>query len=136
MTTLSQAGIGPSGPGSPIRRHQPRTWRLALEATSLGLLTVILAFSGLLLVLIPQRIAQRPGQAGVIVVHLERSGGLRLWNQPISEASLFPLLWRGVRDRRPLQLRLITDAGVPWGRVQDIAARARALPVPLELQLP
>jgi len=116
------------------RSHGP--WQPSLAAISQGSLAVVLALAGLLLVLVPQRIAQRPGRAGVIVVHLERRGGLRLWNQPIHEASLFPLLRRASRDRRPLRLRLVSDAEVPWGRVQALAAQLRGLPFPLELQLP
>jgi len=70
------------------------------------------------------------------VVHLERRGGVRLWNQPIAEASLYPILLRASRERRPLRLRLVSDAEVPWGRVEAIAAQVRGLPLPLELQLP
>lgn len=130
---------GPSrGPswGGLDTKAEPSLGQLLLNAPCLGLLTVLLALAGLLLVLVPQRMAQRPARSGVIVIHLERSGGLRLWHQPIREAELFPLLERAVRDRRGATLRLVSDAEVPWGRVQAIADRARAFPYPLELQLP
>ena len=136
MTHPTPAGSGACQSATAIDQRRPRPWQPAVEAASLGLLSAVLAAAGLMLVLIPQRIAQRPGRAGVIVVHLERTGGLRLWNQPIAEVTLFPLLWRASRNLRPLKLRLITDADVPWARVQAIASQARALPIPLELQLP
>jgi len=128
--SLSSAG------GGIIGGRSRYAWQPPFEALLLGSLTVTLALAGLLLVLVPQRIAQRPGRAGVIVVHLERRGGVRLWNQPIAEASLYPILLRASRERRPLRLRLVSDAEVPWGRVEAIAAQVRGLPLPLELQLP
>jgi hypothetical protein len=127
-TGSARAGYGGVGSQAP--------WQPSLAAICQGSLAVILALAGLALVLVPQRIAQRPGRAGVIVVHLERRGGLRLWNQPIREDTLFPLLQRASRDRRPLRLRLVCDPEVPWSRVQAIADQAQVLPFPLELQLP
>lgn len=99
-------------------------------------LSVGLAVSGLLLVLLPQRLAQRPAARGVIVLQLDPLGRLRLWNQPIDAASLMPLLQRAARDPRRPRLRLQPEPGVPWGRVQALAVQLETLPLPLELQLP
>jgi len=111
-------------------------WAAALERASLGAMAVALALAALLLDLVPQRLAQRPARQGVIVLHLAADGRLRLWNQPLSPAQLLPLLNRAARDPRRPRLRLKPDAGVPWGRVQALAAQLESLSLPLELQLP
>jgi hypothetical protein len=107
-----------------------------LEAIALAGLGVGLALATLLLVVVPQRLAQRPAREGVIVLHLDPLGRLRLWNQPITAAALMPLLQRAASDPRRPRLRLQPAAGVPWGRVQALATELERLPLPLELQLP
>ena len=111
-------------------------WDRHLEATALSAMAVGLALATLLLVLVPQRLAQRPARQGVIVLHLDPEGRLRLWNQPIAPGALRPLLQRAARDPRPPRLRLRPAAGVPWGRVQALVSELETLPLPLELQLP
>ena len=106
------------------------------SAAALGLLAVALSLSGLLLVLVPQRLAQRPARQGVIVLHLDRSGGLRLWNQPLPATALMPLLQRAARTTNPPVLRLRPDREVPWRTVQVLAGELERLPLSLELQLP
>ncbi len=120
----------------PARLAGERRWERGLEATALAGMAVGLALAALLLVLIPQRLAQRPARQGVIVLHVDPRGRLRLWNQPIAPATLMPLLQRAARDPRRPRLRLRPDAGVPWGRVQALAAELERLPLALELQLP
>ena len=115
--------------GQPCREH----W---LEAVALSGLAVGLALATLLLVLVPQRLAQRPARQGVIVLHVDPQERLRIWNQPIAAATLMPLLQRAARDPRRPRLRLQPAAGVPWGRVQALASELERLPLPLELQLP
>jgi len=116
--------------------EREQSWERCLEGTALGAMGVGLALVALLLVLIPQRVAQRPAGQGVIVLHLDRFGGMRLWNQPIATAALVPLLQRAAREPRRPRLRLQPDDGVPWGQVQALAAELETLPLPLELQLP
>jgi hypothetical protein len=118
------------------RQAGPPRWEPWLEAVALSGLGVGLALATLLLVLVPQRLAQRPARQGVIVLHLDPLGRLRLWNQPINAAALMPLLQRAARDPSRPRLRLQPAAGVPWGRVQALASELERLPLPLELQLP
>lgn len=115
--------------GKPCCQH----W---LEAVALGGLGVGLVLATLLLMLVPQRLAQRPARQGVIVLHLDPLGRLRLWNQPIAATALMPLLERAARDPSRPRLRLLPASGVPWGRVQALASELERLPLPLELQLP
>lgn len=124
-------------PGSTRGWRQPDlAWDGGLEAVGVAGLGVALALAGLLLVLVPQRLAQRPAGEGVIVLRVDPLGRLRLWNQPIAGTALMPLLQRAARDPRRPRLRLRPDPGVPWGRVQALAAELETLPLPLELQLP
>lgn len=106
------------------------------DAAALAALSTALCLATLLVLLVPQRLAQRPARQGVIVLHLDPQGRLRLWNQPISAAALMPLLNRAARDPRRPRLRLQPDPRVPWGQVQALAAQLDGLSLPLELQLP
>ena len=136
--TLSSPRPGDGTPPARLSRlvagEEP--WGAALQAGLLAGLAVALALAGVLLVLVPQRLAQRPVRQGVITLHLDQGGRLRLWNQPIRQSDLLPLLRRAL-DRRPsLRLRLVPAPSVSWGSVQAFAASLESLPVALELQLP
>ena len=78
---------------------------------------------------------------GVQTVRVDSGGGLRAWNQPIRPQDLAALL-DAARSRRRgsdgegVRLRLVPDAGVPWGTVKGLVARLEATGLPLELQLP
>jgi biopolymer transport protein ExbD len=115
---------------------RPALW---LDSIALGLLSVALCATCLALVVIPQRLAQRPAAEGVIALHLDAQGQLRVWNQPIRPQDLAPLLTRA-KAPAPLPsgpiLRLIPDAGVPWGVVQQLVSRLEKNGLELELQLP
>lgn len=104
---------------------------LALVGTALAALTTAL-------VVLPQRVAQRPGGQGVVAVHLDGAGTLRLWNRPIRAQELVELLNRRASGPAGAQgvLRLIPDPGVPWGVVRQVAAGLENTGLPLELQLP
>jgi hypothetical protein len=122
-------------------RHPAGTMRVGfwLDGLGLGLLGVALSLLLVGLVTVPQRRAQRPGSSGVLALHLEADGGLRLWNRRLSEAELSALLRQAARrPGPPPRLRLIPAAAVPWGsvreRLETLAASDAALP--LELQLP
>ncbi len=112
---------------------------LWLDSVALGLVCVALCATCLSLVVIPQRLAQRVAQEGVIALHLDAQGQLRVWNQPIRPQDLAPLLLRAKSaEQLPTApvLRLIPDAGVPWGVVQQLISRLENNGMELELQLP
>ncbi len=114
----------------------PLSWLDGLGLAGLGLaLSLVL----LALVTVPQRRAQRPGGEGVLALHLEADGALRLWNRRLSDDELSTLLRQAARrPGPPPRLRLIPAAAVPWGAVRErleaLASHDGALPV--ELQLP
>jgi hypothetical protein len=88
------------------------------------------------LLLLPQRLLQRPLAEGVIAVHLESGGRLRLWHQPISPDALATVLAAAAR-RQPLPpLRLVPDPQVPWAEVRRALVLFHRGDLPLELQLP
>ncbi len=111
-------------------------WGPALDAAALGAMATALALLSLALVLVPQRLAQRPASQGIVSLHLGADGRLRLWNQPLPSAQLAAVL-QGLKDGpgRPT-LRLIPDPAVPWGAVQQLMERLGRSDLPLELQLP
>ena len=115
---------------------RPALW---LDSVAMGLVSIALCATCLALVVIPQRLAQRTALEGVIALHLDAQGQLRVWNQPIRPQDLGPLLMRaqapGTRATAPV-LRLIPDAGVPWGVVQQLVSRLENNGLDLELQLP
>ena len=88
------------------------------------------------LLLLPQRLQQRPLAEGVVAVHLEPGGRLRLWHQPISAAALAEVLRAAARRRPPPRLRLVPSPAVPWGEVRRAVATVNQGVLPLELQLP
>jgi len=109
-----------------------------LDAIGLGLVGSALAVLATALVVLPQRLAQRPGGQGVLALHLDGAGTLRLWNRPIRAQELVELLNRKAssQDRGDAVLRLIPDPAVPWGVVRQVAAGLENTGLPLELQLP
>jgi hypothetical protein len=111
--------------------------RIWLDGLAPGALGVALSFLLLGLVVLPQRRAQRPGSEGVVTLHLEADGGLRLWNRRVGETELNALLRDAARRPGPRpRLRLIPDAAVPWGAVQERLETLAEGDLPLELQLP
>ena len=101
-----------------------------------GLVAVGLCGFAAGLVLLPQRIRQRPLAEGVIAVHLEPGGQLRLFHQPIAPDALSGVLAAAAR-RRPLPpLRLVPHPQVPWGEVRRAVVMFDRGALPLELQLP
>lgn len=88
------------------------------------------------LLLLPQRLLQRPMAEGVIAVHLEPGGRMRLWHQPITPAALSGFLAAAARRQPPPRLRLVPDPQLPWGEVRRAMALLDRASLPLELQLP
>lgn len=123
--TASEARAG-------ILRVGPMLDGLALNLMAAGLCLLLAA-----LLTVPQRIAQRSGSRGVLALHLEADGGLKLWNRPVQERELRQLLAAaGERQSRGLRLRLIPDPALPWGVVQERVATLERSGLPMELQLP
>ena len=79
---------------------------------------------------------QRPMAEGVIAVHLEPGGRMRLWHQPITPAALSGFLAAAARRQPPPRLRLVPDPQLPWGEVRRAMALLDRASLPLELQLP
>ncbi len=121
-----------NGPASGPVVAQPH----AIEALALGLMGISLALLTLALSVVPQRLAQRPASAGVILLRLDSRGQLRLWNHAVAPQQLAAVLKRLAQQRSDLRLRLVSDPQVPWGAVQQLVARLDSGPLPLELQLP
>ena len=111
---------------------------LLLDGLGLALVGTALAAFTTALVVLPQRVAQRPGAQGVVAVHLDGAGTLRLWNRPIRAQELVELLNRRASGPAEAQgvLRLIPDPAVPWGVVRQAAAGLENTGLSLELQLP
>jgi biopolymer transport protein ExbD len=90
----------------------------------------------LALLLLPQQLAQRPMQQGVLQLQVQADGSLRLWNQPISESQLRALVRRASARPGWQRLRLVPDPGAPWGQVLRLIDQLDDRGLPLELQLP
>jgi hypothetical protein len=124
--------------------------RVSLDGLGLSLVAAALCALVTALVVLPQRLAQRPGSEGVLAVHLDSRGTLRLWNRPIPAGELLELLHARAGRSNPgsapgrdgptlaqsAVLRLIPDPDVPWGVVRQVAAGLEGTGLPLELQLP
>jgi hypothetical protein len=108
---------------------------LATASLATALLGLAVGGFGLALLLLPQRLLQRPLAEGVIALHIEPQGRLRVWNQPISLAALKALL--AAAARKPgTKLRLVPSPQTPWGEVSRLAAFFERGDLPVELQLP
>jgi biopolymer transport protein ExbD len=112
--------------------------RRLLDALGLALVSTGLAVLTTALVVVPQRIAQRPAQRGVLALNLDSTGQLRLWNRRVRAQEVAELL-ADSKEQTPqgqAVLRLIPDPAVPWGVVRQAAAALATSGMPLELQLP
>ncbi|MCT0206603.1 biopolymer transporter ExbD [Synechococcus sp. CS-1332] len=111
-------------------------WLPSLDALALGAMATGLALLTLALVLVPQRLAQRPASQGIVRLHLAADGQLRLWNQPIPSVQLIGVLQRLEAGKGQPTVRLVPDRDVPWGVVQRLMGQLGRSDLPLELQLP
>jgi hypothetical protein len=107
----------------------------SIDSIALGLMALALCGLSLSLLIVPQRIAQRTARHGVISLRVDSAGQMRVWNQPIRPQDL-PDLLRRASHRSDVRLRLVPDAALPWGTVQQLVGRLEASGLPLELQLP
>ncbi|MFM7465626.1 MAG: hypothetical protein ACKO28_09195 [Cyanobium sp.] len=99
---------------------------LMLDGLGLGLLSTSLAAFAIWSTLTAQTIAQQPALQGVMAFHLSRTGGLRLWNQPILAQDLPMLLKRAHARSTPgkrIVVRLVPDPEVPWGAIHRMLTR-------------
>jgi hypothetical protein len=109
---------------------------LPLAAGLQALLATALCGFALALVLLPQRLLQRPLSQGVVSLHISATGQLRLWHQPIRQEELNAFL-QATAERRPgSRLRVIPDPDVNWGRLRNLLLQLQRSPLPLDLQLP
>lgn len=108
----------------------------SLDLLALSALSLCLAAALLALLLVPQRLAQRPARAGVITVLLAADGSLRLWNRPVQPQELAALLRRAADREPPPVLRLIPDPALRWQSLRLVINRLQQTPLELELQLP
>ncbi|KEF42221.1 MAG: hypothetical protein ER33_06780 [Cyanobium sp. CACIAM 14] len=90
----------------------------------------------LALLLVPQRLAQRPASQGIVSLHMAGDGQFRLWNQSVPADRLVAVLRRMEGQANRATVRLIPDPDVPWGSVQRLVGQLSAMGLPLELQLP
>jgi|1048.fasta_scaffold33646_4 hypothetical protein len=101
-----------------------------------GLLATGLAGFGLALLLMPQRIVQRPLRQAIVTLHVGAEQQLRLWHQPIQRRELNTFL-RATASRHPgSRLRVIPDPQVNWGQLRLLLQELQVGPLPVELQLP
>lgn len=90
----------------------------------------------LVLLLLPQRIAQRPRNGGTLEVLLAADGRLWLWNQPLSPAELQAVLQRARSQPRWRSLRLRPDPLTPWSQVLLLLKGLDAAPLRIDVELP
>ena len=102
----------------------------------LGLLGTAVGLFSLALLLLPQQLAQAPAHRGLVVLHLEADGSLRLWNRPVSPQQLPGLLREAGRLNAGVHVRLIPSPTTPWGLVQRFLPLLEVSAIPFEIQLP
>lgn len=118
----------PIGAAGPTTAAEQGFW-LALLGAALGLF-------GLALLLLPQQLAQAPAHRGVVVLHLEADGRLRLWNRPVQPRQLPALLQEARRINAQARVRLIPSPTTSWGLVQQFLPLLDASALPFDVQLP
>ncbi|MFM9110322.1 MAG: ExbD/TolR family protein [Prochlorococcaceae cyanobacterium] len=115
---------------SPTRALAP------IDGVWAGLCGLALALAAAAVIVVPQRLAQRPAAEGVIHLRLAADGRLRLWNRPLASERLGELLAAAAQQPLPPRLRLQPAADVPWGQVRQLLQLLDASGLELELQLP
>ncbi|MEB3265398.1 MAG: hypothetical protein VKN13_02160 [Cyanobacteriota bacterium] len=109
-------------------------WGLAVLAPALASLALALVAAALIVV--PQRLAQRPALEGVLSVRLAADGRVAVGNRQLPASMLPALVAAAARQPLPPRLRLVPDATVPWGQVQVLLRRFEGSELELEVQLP
>lgn len=102
----------------------------------LALLSSMTALFAFLLLALPQQVAQRPAQRGVVVIHLAPDGSLRLWNRPITPQQLPALLREAGHLHPQTKLRLVPATSTSWQLVQRFLPLLEVSALPFEVQLP
>lgn len=127
-------GLSPGRPVLPIGAAGPIS--AAEQALWLGLLGAALGLFSLALLLLPQQLVQAPAHRGVVVLHLEADGRLRLWNRSVMPSQLPALLQEARRINGQARVRLIPSPTTSWGLVQRFLPLLDASALPFEVQLP
>lgn len=122
------AAIRPITAAAPIAAAEQGLW-LALLGAALGLFS-------LTLLLLPQQLAQAPAHRGLVVLHLEADGRLRLWNGSVNPSQLPALLQEARRINAQARVRLVPSPTTSWGLVQQFLPLLDASALPFEVQLP
>ena len=119
-----------TGPGraGPIATVEHGLW-LSLLGLAMGLFS-------LAMLLLPQQLAQAPAHQGLLVLHLEADGSLRLWNRAVSPQQLPGLLREAGRLNDRVRVRLVPSPTTPWGLVQRFLPLLEVSALPFEIQLP
>lgn len=130
----SLSGRSPGRPQLTIDAARPIT--AAEQGLWLGLLVTALGLFSLALLLLPQQLAQAPAHRGVVVLHLEADGRLRLWNRSVQPRQLPALLQEARRINAQARVRLIPSPTTSWGLVQRFLPLLDASALPFDVQLP
>jgi hypothetical protein len=111
-------------------------WPLAVLGPACASMALTLGAAALIVV--PQRLAQRPALEGVLSLRLRVDGSVAVGNRPLPAAMLPALVAAAARQPQPprLRLRLVPDPNVPWQQVQLWVRRLGAANLELEVQLP
>ena len=107
-----------------------------LLALGHGLLATGLAGVSLGMLLLAQRLVQRPLEQAVVSLHVGSGAQLRLWHRPIERRELAPFLRATARRHPGSRLRVIPDPQVQWGELRGLLRDLQGGPLPLDLQLP
>ncbi|MCP9883560.1 hypothetical protein KBY97_00265 [Synechococcus sp. ATX 2A4] len=132
--TTNLAAIRPITAAAPIAAIRPIG--KAEQGLWLALLGAALGLFSLTLLLLPQQLAQAPAHRGLVVLHLEADGRLRLWNRSVNPSQLPALLQEARRINAQARVRLIPSATTSWGLVQQFLPLLDASALPFEVQLP
>ncbi|MEB3349117.1 MAG: hypothetical protein VKO00_03740 [Cyanobacteriota bacterium] len=109
-------------------------WPLAVLGPACASMALTLGAAALIVV--PQRLAQRPALEGVLSLRLRVDGSVAVGNRPLPAAMLPALVAAAARQPQPPRLRLVPDPNVPWQQVQLWVRRLGAANLELEVQLP
>lgn len=98
--------------------------------------SVALSLVAAALLVVPQRLAQRPLLEGVLTVGLAGDGSLTVGTRVLPASALPALVSAASRRSLPPRVRLLPAPDVPWQEVRRLLRRLESTGRDLELQLP